>query len=99
MVIMTHFLIPTEGAKETGKRFLELPPIPDYMTIRGPYLYSVEGEGIHSIDIFEVERAKVADAIEFLNNRHVAFFGIPGYSFSVNVCLEAGEAVKMIGLA
>lgn len=88
----------TESVKETGKRILELRPFPDYMTIRGPYIYSVEGEGIHSIDIFEVEKTKLADAVEFLNNRHVAFFGIPGYTFSVNVCLEASEAMKMIGL-
>jgi hypothetical protein len=99
MVIMTHLLVPAESVKETGKCFIELPPLPDYMTIRGPYIYSVKGEGIHSIDIFEVEKTKMADAIEFLYNRHVAFFGIPGYSFSVNVCLEAGEAVKMVGLA
>lgn len=98
MIIMTHVLIPTTSAKELGKRVLELPPFPDYLTIRGPYIYSTEGEGIHSIDIFEVEKSRMAEALEYLNNRHVAFFDIPGYTFSVNTCLEATEGIKMLGL-
>ena len=98
MIIMTHVLIPTTSAKELGKRVLELPPFPDYLTIRGPYIYSTEGEGIHSIDIFEVEKSRMAEALEYLNNRHVAFFDIPGYTFSVNTCLEATEGLKMLGL-
>lgn len=98
MIIMTHVLIPNISAKEVGKRMLELPPFPDYLTIRGPYLYGVEGEGIHSIDIFEVEKSRMAEALEFLNKRHVAFFDIPGYTYGVNTCLEANEGIKMLGL-
>jgi len=98
MIIMTHVLIPTKSAKAVGKRMLELPPFPDYLTIRGPYIYSVEGEGIHSIDIFEVEKSRMTEALEFLNNRHVAFFEIPGYTFGVKTCLEASEGIKMLGL-
>ncbi|MFC1877975.1 hypothetical protein ACFL2E_12010 [Thermodesulfobacteriota bacterium] len=98
MIIMTHVLIPAKSAKETGKCMLGLPPFPDYLTIRGPYIYSVEGEGIHSIDIFEVEKSKMAEALEFINNRHVAFFDIPGYTYGVNVCLDASEGIKMLGL-
>ena len=98
MIIMTHVLVPTTSAKELGKRVLELPPFPEYLTIKGPYIYSTEGEGIHSIDIFEVEKSRMAEALEFINNRHVAFFDIPGYTFSVNTCLEAIEGIKMLGL-
>ena len=98
MVIMTHVIIPTESAKETGKRYIGMSPLPDYLNLRGPYIYVVEGEGIHSIDIFELERAKMSDALEFIYNRHIPFFGIPGYTDSVKVCLEGEEAVKMLGL-
>lgn len=99
MVIVTHIIFPTENAKEVGKRMLTIGPLPDYLVVRGPYIYSIAGEGIHSIDIFELDKSKMAEALEFLNNRHVAFFGVPGYTFSVHVCMEAAEAIRMVGLA
>ena len=98
MIIMTHVLIPTASARELGKRVLELPPFPEYLTISGPYLYSVEGEGIHSTDIFEIDQSRMAEALEFLNNRHVAFFDVPGYTYGIYTCLEAIEGLKMLGL-
>ena len=42
MVIMTHVIIPTESAKETGKRYIGMPPLPDYLNLKGPYIYVVE---------------------------------------------------------
>ncbi len=98
MVIVTHITCPTESIKEVGKRMQKIGPLPDYLRVRGPYIYSVAGEGIHSIDIFELDRDKMAEAIEFLNNRHVSFFGVPGYTFGIHVCLEAAEALRMVGL-
>ena len=46
MVIISIVSYPTESAKEMGKRMLEQPPLPAYITMKGPYFSSEVGEGI-----------------------------------------------------
>jgi hypothetical protein len=36
MIIISLASYPTESAREIGKRFLELPPLADYITMKGP---------------------------------------------------------------
>ena len=38
MVIISDVSFPQESANAVGKRFLELPPVPDFMTLQGPYI-------------------------------------------------------------
>ena len=38
MVIIGNISFPQESANDVGKRFLELPPVPDFMTLKGPYI-------------------------------------------------------------
>jgi hypothetical protein len=38
------------------------------------------------------------ETFEFVNSRLAKYFGVPGYTFSSGVWLEAKEALKMIGL-
>ncbi len=98
MVIMGITSYPTESATEIGKRFQEAPSFPDYLTRRGPYILNVRGEGIQGFSIFELDRSRMAEAVESISNYYVKFMGVPGFTFSVNVCLEPQEALKMIGL-
>ncbi len=99
MVILAVLSFPPESAKEIGKRFLELPPVPDYLTMRGPFIQGVKGDGIQTTVVYEFDRAKMADAMEAVSNRYVPYYGVPGFTYTINVCLEAQEALKMIGLA
>jgi hypothetical protein len=69
------------------------------ITMRGPYIQGVKGDGIQSTTVYEFDRAKMADAMEAVSNRYVPYFGVPGFTYTINVCLEAQEALKMLGLA
>ena len=99
MVIIGMNSFPPESANEIGKRFLELPPVPDYITMKGPYIHSMMEGGIQGVEVFELDKAKLAEGVEYVSNRYVRYFGIPGFRYSVTPYFEAQEALKMIGLA
>ncbi len=99
MVLVGMLSYPSESANEVGKRFLNQKPLPGYITMKGPYINGILGEGIRSLLIYECERSKLPDAIEFMGNRLASYIGVPGYTYSIQVWYEATEALKMIGLA
>jgi len=99
MIIIGTNSFPPESANEIGKRFLELPPVPDYMTLKGPYVHGMMEGGIQGIEFFELDKAKLAEGVEYVTNRYVTYFGIPGFRYAVAPYFEAQEALKMIGLA
>jgi hypothetical protein len=97
MVIITLWSFPPESAKEIGKSVLELPPLPAYMTMKD-YVNNEVGVGIKVITIYEIDQSKIREALEVLNNRYVIFFGVPGFTYSIQVWLETMEALKLVGI-
>jgi len=98
MVIINAMRFPQESASQVGKRFLEIAPPPDYMTMQGPYLKGTD-QGIKAIEIFSLDETKLAIGIDYVTQRCVSYFGIPGFSYETSVCFEAQESLKLIGLA
>jgi uncharacterized lipoprotein NlpE involved in copper resistance len=99
MVIIGMISYPPESANEMGKRFLESSAIPSYMTLKGPFVYSEVGGGIKILALYDVDQSKLREAEEVVLNRYAKYFGVPGFSYSVQPWLEIKEALKMIGLA
>ena len=97
MVIIADISFPPETANDVGKRFLETAPLPEFMALKGPYVKGKK-EGIQVYEIYELDNSKIAEGLEFVTNRCVAYFGIPDYKYNINVYFEAVEALKMIGL-
>jgi hypothetical protein len=98
MVIINALRFPQESAKEVGKRFLEIAPVPDYMSIKGPYIKGTE-QGIRAFEIFDLDETKLALGLDYVTQRCVTYFGIPGFTYEINVYFEAQESLKLIGLA
>ena len=98
MIIISLTSYPTESVKEMGKRFMEMPPLADYITMKGPYISSDVGEGVRGIKIYEFDEAKYAEAMNCLGERVASLFGVPGFSYSLKHWLEVQDALKMIGL-
>jgi hypothetical protein len=99
MIILSVSSFPPESAKEIGKRFTERASLPDYLTMRGPYILPRQGDGLQSITVYEVDRpTRMAEAVEFLSNEQAKYFGLQGYTYSINMCLEVAEALKTVGL-
>jgi hypothetical protein len=98
MVIVGTIQFKPETANDIGKRFLELAPVPDYLTLIGPFIKARIG-GTIGLEIFEVDDAKLALALDYVSNRYISFYGIPDFSSTTEVYYSAHEALKMVGLA
>ncbi len=98
MVILSNVSYPAESASDMAKRFLEAPQIPDFMTRLGPYFNSTFNEDITGFSIYELDKSKVAEGIEFMGNYLAIFFGVPGFKYEIKTLLEIDEALKMIGM-
>ncbi len=98
MVIIGMMSYPPESANDMGKRFLDSPAIPSYMTLKGPYVYSEVVGGIKILALYEFDQAKLREAEDAVLNRYARYFGVPGFTYSVQPWLEIKEALKLIGL-
>ena len=98
MVIIGKISFPPESAKEIGKCFSKLPPLPDYMTMKGPYVRGMMKRGILGMEIFELNHDKLAKGLEYVTNRYSTYFGIPGFKYNIAPYTETYEALKIIGL-
>jgi hypothetical protein len=99
MVIIGMISFPTESSKEMGMRFMEIPPLPTYLTRKGPYFSSELGAGVRAKSIFECDPSKMAEALEYVGNYYARFFGVPGFTYTIGTWFEVKEALSMIGLA
>jgi hypothetical protein len=98
MVIISLTSYPPESAKEMGKRFMELPPLADYINMKGPYINNDLREGIKGITIYEFDESKYPETVKNLGERMATFFGVPGFTYSLQHWMEVQDALKLIGL-
>mgnify|MGYP001075976696 CR=1 FL=1 len=98
MIIVVQNEFPVQSAKEVGKCFAKLPPLPDYLTLGGPYLKTSMEGGVRSISLYICDNAHISEGLLAVNNRMTAYFDVPGFSCSCEVWMQAPEALKMVGL-
>lgn len=99
MVIIAMQSFPIEQTKEMAKRFAEQPELPSFITRKGPYFHSVLGGGIKSVNLYEFDQARLAEALNVVNARMVTYYGVPGMTYSVDLWSDVSEGLKMMGLA
>lgn len=98
MVIISNVTYPPEVVNEVAKRFLDAPPIPDFLTKKGPYISSDLSAGIQGVSFYELDRSRLADGMGFLGKYFSTFFGIPGYKYEFKPFFPVEDALKMIGM-
>lgn len=98
MVIITNVIYPPESAQDMAKRFLEVPPVPDFMTRMGPYFTANLTQGVMGLSVYELDKSRMAEGSEFLGNYMTVFFGVPGFKYEIRPHYDVGEALKMIGM-
>jgi hypothetical protein len=98
MIIIVEGMWPPDKATDLGKAFLEAPPIPDYVTMQGPYICTALEKGTRAITIFEFDSAKIDDVLNALTLRYVAYARIPGFKYEIRVWGKAQEQLELIGL-
>jgi hypothetical protein len=98
MVIITTVSYPPEQTNEVNKRFRDLPPLPSYMSMKGPFFSGEIGEGIKALILYEYDQTKTNEAMEYVGTRLAKYFGVPGFTYSTHLWLELKEGLKMVGL-
>jgi len=98
MVIITNISYPPESTNDMAKRFLEGPQVPEFMTRKGPYVGSSMLDGTFIVTVYELEKTKLAEGMEFIANYFTIFFGVPGFKYEIKPYFDVAEALKMIGM-
>ena len=98
MVVIAEALWPPDKSNDLGKAMLELPPLPENITMRGPYVGNELRDGIRSITIYEFDEANYKDANKTISQRYVPYMQIPGFTVEIKSWREAMEALELIGL-
>ncbi|UCF90520.1 MAG: hypothetical protein JSW39_19795 [Desulfobacterales bacterium] len=97
MYLIGFVTYPQESGPEVAKRFKELGPVPDFITIRGPLVRS-SLDGTKSITIYRFDPTRYAEAAEYIYKRAATYVGIPGYRYSVEEWRDVKDALKTAGL-
>ncbi len=96
MIVISMMQNPPESAKEIVKRSMQLPRLPEFIKTRGPYITSAVGEGFKTLTIYEFEDSKFTEAAKLINKAMGAFYGVPGFTYSLQLWLRAKDAYEAL---
>ncbi len=85
MIIKCIFSIPLKSIRDYARQINELPSLPEYITVRGPYINDAVGAGNQTISIYEFDESKFPEGWKSIFKQLDAFHGVPGFSFSAQV--------------
>jgi len=95
MLIKCSFSFPLKAIGDYDRQAKNLPPLPDFITRRGPYLDETPGAVGQITTILEFEKSKLHEAWPRISGHLDALRIIPGFRLSsqpMDLELEAGRA-------
>ena len=95
MVIKCIFSIPPKSIKDYARQVMELPLLPEYITIRGPYTNDAVEVGNETITLYEFDDSRYAEAWKIIFKQLDAFHGITGFTFTAEL-LSKNKKVKKV---
>ena len=97
MVIVVRYSYPLASTGDAVKVFTGMPPVPDFLTQKGPYITSEEGVGISGIVLYEFENSKLKEALDEVAKRMISYYSVPGYTYDLRPYYGVDEALKLLG--
>ena len=82
MIIKFIFSIPLKSIRDYARRVMELPPLPEYITIRGPYNNDAVGAGNQTITSYEFDESRSAEAWKSVFKQLDTFHAVAGFTFA-----------------
>jgi hypothetical protein len=99
MVIVTTVSFNKGNMYESNRRMEELPPVPGYINMMGPYIKNVEfGGDIQTIHLFEFDESRLDEARDFINERMRIYNEIADLTYAVDLWLSVEDVLNMTGL-
>jgi hypothetical protein len=81
------FSIPVKNIKEYARKVIALPPLPEYIIKKGPYIHEVAKIMV----VYEFDKGKIAEAWEIIRKHLDAFRSIPGFTLSAPILARNKE--------
>ena len=85
MVIITESLYYAKSSEEILKRTSEITPLPEFLSINGPYARFISKGIIKSIAIYKFHESKFIEALEYIAKRLSSCDGMPGYTYHAKI--------------
>ncbi|MFO7988997.1 MAG: hypothetical protein ACQEQ5_12535 [Thermodesulfobacteriota bacterium] len=98
MIIVSNVTYPPESTKEIAKRYLTAPPLPDFITKKGPYISASRRTGMHSLTYYELDNTRLAEGLQAIGESLAIYFGVPGYQYEIKPYFELEEGLSILGL-
>ena len=85
-----------KSIKYCARQFPRLPPLPEYIIKRGPY---INGSGVDDkiIITYEFDKSKLAEAWENISKHWDVFRSVGEVALSAQILRESGEVKRRIG--
>jgi len=97
MIIAAFSTWPPQSAKAISERFEKTPPVPDFIKMEGPYMYSDGEKGLHAVTLYKFDKSKASEALTLANDQHAVFWDVPGFLFDIKVCTSFKYATELTG--
>jgi len=98
MIIVSNVTYPPESTREIAKRYLTAPPLPDFITKKGPYISASRRTGMHSLTYYELDNTRLAQGLQAIGESLAIYFGVPGYQYEIKPYFELEEGLSILGL-
>jgi len=96
MIMFGTMAFTPENAMEVAQCYESIAPIPDFITLTGPFIRSNIESGIHTTSIFNIDDALVEEGIAYLHARYAVFSSIANVTATVEEWLGVGTALQVL---
>ncbi len=96
MIVIGTVVFPEERANDVAEAYQNLPALPDFMTITGPYVYNNPGEDHRAFSIFKFDEVHVDDAGKYFNARYEAFGIVKDLTSKHEEWLDVQDALAIV---
>jgi hypothetical protein len=85
MVINCSLSTSQESMTHYARHFIDLPPLPEYITKNGPYIKNERGGKYRIIICYEFAKSRFQEAMENICKQLDSFRDAPGFAFTADL--------------
>ena len=94
MIIKCSFSVPLKAIGDYNRRARSLPPLPNYIVKRGPYIDENKGAANQITTVYEFEKSLLSEAWETISKHLDVFRVVRGFTLSAQVMDREREPQK-----
>ncbi len=99
MIVKCVLAFPTVSAGEMYRRYREREVAwPEGVTAHGPMVFRFLTEGLRALTVLHIDEAHAAAGLAAVRAYPARYIGVPGFSYIVDVGLDASEFMDHVGL-